>query len=80
MAEELGIPRVLAVANKVRGTQDEAAMHSFFGRLGLPLLGSIPADEQILEADRLGRSPLDHDATSPAVVEIAKLAEAVSAW
>jgi CO dehydrogenase maturation factor len=78
LAEELGIPRVLAVPNKVRGPQDEAAMRSFFGRLGLPILGFIPADERVLEADRLGRSPVDHDAGSPAVVAMAALAEALS--
>lgn len=78
LAAELGIRRVAVVPNKLRGAQDEAAMRSFFGRLGLPLLGFVPADEQILEADRLGRSPVDHDAGSPAVVEIIKLAEALS--
>jgi CO dehydrogenase maturation factor len=78
LAKELGIPRILGVPNKVRGPQDEAAMQSFFGRLGLPLLGLIPADEQILEADRLGRSPMDHDIHSPAVQAIAQLAEALA--
>lgn len=77
MAEDLGIPRVLAVPNKVRGPQDEEAMRRFFARVGLPFLGCIPADEMILEADRLGRAPLDHDAASPAVLEIARLAEAL---
>jgi CO dehydrogenase maturation factor len=77
MAEELGIPRILAVPNKVRGPQDEEAMRSFFAHVGLPFLGLVPADEMILEADRLGRAPLDHAATSPAVAEIARLAAAL---
>ena len=78
MAEELGIPRVLAVPNKVRGPWDAEAMRGFFARVGLPITVLIPADEMILEADRLGRAPLDHDAASPAVAEIARLAEALS--
>jgi CO dehydrogenase maturation factor len=78
MAEELGIPRILAVANKVRGEQDEAAMRSFFAKVGLPILGTIPADTQIMEADRLGRSPLDHDSTSPAVVAMTRIAEVLT--
>ena len=78
MAEDLGIPRILAVPNKVRGPQDEEAMRRFFAHVGLPFLGVIPADEMILEADRLGRAPLDHDAASPAVLAIARLAEALS--
>jgi CO dehydrogenase maturation factor len=77
MAEELGISRILAVPNKVRGPRDEEAMRSFFSRLGLPFLALIPADEMILEADRLGQAPLDHDPASPAVIEIARLADAL---
>jgi CO dehydrogenase maturation factor len=79
MAEELGIPRIVVVPNKVRGPQDAEAMRSFFTHVGLPFLVFIPADEMILDADRLGRAPLDHDAASPAVMEIARLADALSA-
>ena len=80
LAEDLGIPRILAVANKVRGVQDERAMRDFFARTGLPLVSIIPADEMILEADRLGRAPLDHDATSPAVAAITGLADALTTF
>ncbi len=79
LAEELGIPRIVAVANKVRGPQDAQAMRDFFARAGLPLVGLIPEDEMLLEADRAGRSPLDHDAHSPAVLEITRLADALTA-
>ncbi len=79
LAEELGIPRILAVANKVRGAQDEEAMRGFFARAGLPLVGVVPADEVVLEADRAGRAPLDHAAASPAVVEITRLADTLTA-
>lgn len=79
LAEELGIPRILAVANKVRGPQDEQAMRDFFAQARLPLVGMIPADEMVLEADRAGRSPLDHNAASPAVLEITRLADALTA-
>jgi CO dehydrogenase maturation factor len=78
MAEELGISRILAVPNKVRGPRDAEAMRSFFAHVGLPCCVFIPADEMIVEADRLGQAPLDYDAASPAVVEIARLAEALS--
>ena len=78
MAEELGIARILAVPNKIRGAQDEEAMRRFFTHLGMPFLAFIPADEMILEADQLGRAPLDHDAASPAVVAITRLADALS--
>jgi CO dehydrogenase maturation factor len=78
MAKDLGISRILAVPNKIQGPRDEEAMCSFFAHVGLPCCVFIPADEMILEADRLGQAPLDHDAASPAAVEIAGLAEALS--
>jgi len=78
LAEELGIPRIMAVANKVRGTQDEEAMRGFFARAGLPVLGVIPVDEMVLEADRLGKAPLDHDVASPAMVEITRLVDTLT--
>src|SRR5688572_10239356 len=52
MAEELGIPRILEVPNKLRGPRDEEAMRRFLAHVGLPFLALIPADEMILEADR----------------------------
>ena len=79
LAEELGVARTVVVANKVRGASDEDAMRAFFARVGLPLVGLVPADERILEADRNGRAPLDHDATSPAMLAIDRLADTLTA-
>ena len=79
LAEELGVARTVVVANKVRGASDEEAMRVFFGRVGLPLVGIVPADDRILEADRTGRAPLDHDATSPAMAAISRLADTLTA-
>jgi CO dehydrogenase maturation factor len=79
LAEELGVARTVVVANKVRGASDEDAMRSFFARVGLPVVGLVPADERILEADRRGRAPLDHDAASPGIVAIGRLADTLTA-
>jgi CO dehydrogenase maturation factor len=79
LAEELGVARTVVVANKVRGTTDEEAMQAFFARIGLPLVGVVPADDRVLEADRRGRAPLDHDATSPAMAAIVRLADELTA-
>ncbi len=77
LAEELHIPRVAAVANKVRDAREEKTMREFFSRARLRLAAVIPADDAILEADRAGRAPLDRDPASPAVVAIFKLAESL---
>lgn len=57
LAADLGVKRVRVVANKIRGPADEE-----FIRKSIPaddLLGFIHYHPQIIDADRLGRSPYD---------------------
>jgi len=42
---------------------------------GIPLIGMIPYDENIREADRLSLAPLDLNEGSPAVIAIKKMKE-----
>lgn len=79
LAHELGIPRVFAVANKVRSADDEKALREFAAERGLNLLTSIPDDEAMGRADRAGVAPLDFDSKAPAVRAIADLAGRLSA-
>ena len=74
-ARELGVKRVLAVANKVRSPADAQAIESFCKSRGLELLGTVPHDDAILEADREGRALLDHAPSSPAVRAIQEIAD-----
>ena len=75
LARELGVKRVLAVANKVRSPADAQAIGSFCKSRGLDLLGTVPHDDAILEADREGRALLDCAPTSPAVRAIEQIAD-----
>jgi CO dehydrogenase maturation factor len=76
LARELGIPFVLAVANKVRSERDEAAIREYAARRGIvEIAGVVPYDERVVEADRQGRAVIDVDPTAPAVVAISALAE-----
>ncbi len=63
---------VVAVANKVRdpGDDDWIVEHT-----GLPLLASVPLDEQVATAERIGRAPLDHAPDSPAMQAIHELVD-----
>ena len=58
LAEDLGLTNLLLVGNKVRSTEEveylENANHN------LPLLGYLPHDLGVQEADRLGVSVYDH--------------------
>src|SRR5262245_66672180 len=46
LAAELGVARTVVVANKVRGPADADALQAFCTRVGLPLVGLIPADDR----------------------------------
>lgn len=75
LAKELGIKRRLLVANKIRTSQDRRLVKDFCVRNRLELMAEIPYDERILEADRLGRSPMDFVAGSQAIAQIGELSE-----
>lgn len=78
LAREIGIARIVAVANKVRDDEDRQAIREFAARHGLPLAGEIPIDDQLRKADLAGRAPMD-DIGSPAVAAIAALAQRLGA-
>src|SRR4051794_4770622 len=52
LAWELGVPLILGVANKVRTEQDETAIREFAARRGIEMVGLVPYDESVLDADR----------------------------
>ncbi len=74
LAAELGIGTVLAVANKVRDDGDRKAIAEFCAVHSLELAGEIPYDAALLEAERAGKTPIDFNPRSPAVMAIEKLA------
>ncbi|HEV7663581.1 MAG TPA: hypothetical protein VGQ62_08610 [Chloroflexota bacterium] len=77
LAHELGLKRVWVVANKIRSERDEAAIREYCSRRDFELVGVVPFDENITEADHQGRSLIDYAPTSTAVVAIQSLADAV---
>jgi CO dehydrogenase maturation factor len=66
LAAELGIPRVLAVGNKVRIPADEEYLRIALAEAGLEVAGVLPYEGRIVEADRAGA--LGIRAPSPAVL------------
>jgi CO dehydrogenase maturation factor len=68
-------PRVLAIANKVRepGDADRVAEQT-----GLPVLGSVPFDESLAVADRLGVAVLDHDPDGRTASAVRSLVESLT--
>ena len=79
LATELGIGEVVAVANKVRDAGDRKAIGDFCKAHSLRLAGEIPFDPTLLEAERAGKTPIDHNEDGPAVRAIRTLAETLGA-
>lgn len=74
LARALGIPRLLAVANKVRDAEDERVIREFLSARDIELAAVIPFDESVRDADRLGRPVLDHAPNAASVRAVRDLA------
>jgi CO dehydrogenase maturation factor len=74
LAQDLGLPRVGLIANKVRDESELEAVGEFASRHGLDVVGVIPYDERLPEAERAGAAPLDFAPESDAVAAIERLA------
>lgn len=71
MSRELGVGRIMAVVNKARGGEER-----FIDRLkelGFSVLGVIPFDEAVAEADERGMAPIDYRPRSEAVKAVEKI-------
>ena len=75
LARELGLERVWVVANKVPSDRDEAAIREYCARRECEVVGVVPFDESISEADRLGMALIDHAPAAPAVAAISRVAD-----
>jgi CO dehydrogenase maturation factor len=53
LAEELGIPRVYGVGNKAQ-PGDEEFFREVCAEYNVPLAGIVPADQEVVDADRRG--------------------------
>src|SRR3954471_15245816 len=78
LAQELGIPHIWAVANKVRTAGDEAAIREYCDRRGIEVLAVVPFDPRVTEADNAGVSVLDHAPESAAISAATLLAQTLS--
>jgi CO dehydrogenase maturation factor len=58
LATDIGLTRLWLVGNKARNAEEEAFLKA--ETTGLPLLGVLPADLAVQEADRLGIPVYDH--------------------
>ncbi len=74
LARDLGIPDVVAIANKIRTPEDEAAVNQYCSSHGIEVIAMVPFDESITEADLRGVALLDYAPDAPAVKALRGLA------
>ena len=72
VAEELGVTRIIGVANRVVSDEDATRVSD---QLKVAEVFSVPEDPAVEHADQLGVAPWDADPASPAMVAIAELAD-----
>ena len=75
LARELGIPRLVAIANKLRDAEDARVIRDYCAAHALELGAEIPYDDAVREADRRGRALLDTAPESASVRAVRDLAE-----
>ncbi len=78
LARELGIPSIYVVANKVRSDRDEAMIREYGTRLDVDVIGVIPYDDAVQEADRQGRALIDYMPDSLAANAISRIVDALA--
>lgn len=77
LGRELGVKRILAVANKIRDDEDAAAIRDFAATHGLSIAVEVPLDDRIRRGDLAGQAPIDIS-DSPAVAALRTLAATLS--
>jgi CO dehydrogenase maturation factor len=78
LAAELRIPHVKVVANKVRSAEDREAIAAYCRQHGMDIIGVVPYDEALIEADREGQAPFAFAPASQAVAAIREIAAKIS--
>ncbi len=72
LAEELGVTRIIAVANRMLS---EADVEVVAGALDVDDVVGVPEDPVVEYADNLGLAPIDVDPGSPALAALDQLAQ-----
>lgn len=75
LANEIGIKKSFLVGNKVTSANEGKLIEQFAEGNNIPLLGLIPFDKQIVEADMHGESPAKYASKSKGIEVIRQLGE-----
>jgi CO dehydrogenase maturation factor len=77
LANELKIPHIYTVANKVRSDADRGAIDAYCAQHGMPLIGVVPYEERFVAAEAAAQAPADFAADSGGYRAIEAIAQRV---
>lgn len=77
LAKELGIKHIKVVANKVRNDDDMEAIRVFCERHDMEIIGTVPLDEAMVDAERKEAAPYDYAPNSAGVESLRNIADAI---
>lgn len=78
LSSQAGIGKIFLIGNKIRNRIEEELLLDFSNRNGLQILGFVPYDPSVFEADMKGTTPLKSDLNTPAMSALRKIAEKIS--
>lgn len=70
LAADIGLERVFAIGNKVMNKDEASFISQVLKSHDIPIIGMVPYDGKLREADQRGIAPLDLDDSSPAIQAI----------
>ena len=79
LANELKIPHVYAIANKVKDAGDQEAIEAYCAQHGIPIIGVVPYEEQFVAAEKAAQAPADYAIGSAGLAAIERVADRVVA-
>ena len=79
LANELKIPHVYTIANKVRGSADSEAIAAYCLQHGMPVIGEVPFEERFVAAEMAAQAPADFAGGSAGLRAIEAIADALVA-
>jgi CO dehydrogenase maturation factor len=78
LAAELKIPYIKVVANKVRSADDRQAIEIYCRHHKMDIIGVVPYDDALIEAERGGQAPIDFAPSSKAITAIREIATQIT--
>jgi len=78
LSSQAGIEKIFLLGNKIRNKIEKELLIDFSKKNGFPILGFIPYDSSVFEADMKGTTPLLGNFDSPAMKALKQITERLS--